>query len=314
MTKKYRVLFLSLAVVLAMSLLVVGCGGTDEPPVDTPDVADPTGDDVIMEPPAAVGEQVGFEIVGIEPGAGLMMATEEVLDVYGLEEWTLVESSSAAMAAALRRAYENQEPIIVTGWTPHWKFASFDLKYLDDPQGVYGGDEQVHTLVREGLEADEPSAFTVLDRFFWTPDDMAEVMVAIEEGSSEEQAAADWAAANQDTVNEWTEGVEEVDGNRIDLAFVAWDSEIASTNVVKYVLESIGYDVRMRQLEPAPMFQGVESGEADAMVAAWLPTTHESYMDRFGEGLVDLGPNLDGTRIGLVVPAYMDIDSIEDLR
>ena len=27
----------------------------------------------------------------------------------------------------------------------------------------------------------------------------------------------------------------------------------------------------------------------------------------------DLGANLEGAKIGLVVPAYMDIDSIEDL-
>ncbi|HWJ78070.1 MAG TPA: glycine/betaine ABC transporter, partial [Niallia sp.] len=28
----------------------------------------------------------------------------------------------------------------------------------------------------------------------------------------------------------------------------------------------------------------------------------------------DLGTNLEGTKLGLVVPSYMDIDSIEDLK
>lgn len=155
-----------------------------------------------------VGDAVDHTIVGIEPGAGLMMATEKAVETYGLSDWTLLESSSAAMAAELQSAYEAQKPIIVTGWTPHWKFAKMDLKYLEDPQNVYGGDEQIHTIVRQGLEEDQPAAYTFLDRFEWTPDDMAQVMVQIQEGAAPEEAAAEWVAANEDVVNAWIEGLE----------------------------------------------------------------------------------------------------------
>lgn len=61
------------------------------------------------------------------------------------------------------------------------------------------------------------------------------------------------------------------------------------------------------------MWAGIASGDADAMVAAWLPTTHQDYYAEFKDKLEDLGANLDGTKIGLVVPTYMNIDSIEDL-
>src|SRR5690606_29457998 len=91
-----------------------------------------------------VGEQFDYTIIGIEPGAGIMQATDKALDDYGLRgDWTVLESSSSAMAVELQKAYENQKPIIVTGWTPHWKFAKMDLKYLDDPKGSYGGTEQI---------------------------------------------------------------------------------------------------------------------------------------------------------------------------
>ncbi|MDE8731236.1 glycine betaine ABC transporter substrate-binding protein, partial [Desulfovibrio desulfuricans] len=96
-------------------------------------------------------------------------------------------------------------------------------------------------------------------------------------------------------------------------AYVAWDSEIASTNVVGNVLESIGYDVDLLQLDAGPMFAAVAEGDADGMVAAWLPGTHASYMEEYGDKLVDLGPNLEGAAIGLVVPTYVEADSIEDL-
>ncbi|WP_019007499.1 glycine betaine ABC transporter substrate-binding protein [Cohnella laeviribosi] len=148
-------------------------------------------------------EALKRQIIGIEPGAGIMMATEKALQEYGLSDYTLVESSSAAMAQELLKAYEAKQPIVVTGWTPHWMFAAMDLKYLDDPKGVYGGAEQIHTMVRKGLKEDKPDAYAFLDRFQWTPDDMAEVMIAIQDGKSPEDAAKDWVESHADKVSEW---------------------------------------------------------------------------------------------------------------
>lgn len=151
-----------------------------------------------------IGADVNYTIIGIEPGAGLMMSTEKVLDQYGLrDKWTLLESSSAAMTQQLEKAYAKKEPIIVTGWTPHWKFAKMDLKYLEDPKNVYGGDEQIHTIARKDLKTDNPEAYAFLDKFNWTPDDMAAVMVDIQEGKSPEDAAKAWVEKNQDKVDAW---------------------------------------------------------------------------------------------------------------
>lgn len=80
------------------------------------------------------------------------------------------------------------------------------------------------------------------------------------------------------------------------------------------VLEDIGYDVTLTVLEAAGMWNAVAGGSADALVAAWLPGTHEAYYEDLKEDFIDLGVNLEGAGIGLVVPAYMDIESIEDLK
>src|SRR5690606_38467435 len=63
-----------------------------------------------------------------------------------------------------------------------------------------------------------------------------------------------------------------------------------------------------------PMYVGISDGSVDAMVAAWLPGTHgELYYEPNKDKFEDLGANLEGTKLGLVVPQYMDIASIEDL-
>ncbi|MBT8508431.1 glycine/betaine ABC transporter [Methanomicrobiaceae archaeon CYW5] len=152
-----------------------------------------------------VADQFNGEIIGIEPGAGIMAATETAIEVYDLD-YTLVPSSSAAMAAELSDAYANGEWIVVTGWTPHWKFVRFDLKYLDDPEGVYGGEEYIASLARMGFEEDDPEGYAILERFSWNAEDMEEVMLAIEDGATPEEAAQAWVDDNQDRVLSWING------------------------------------------------------------------------------------------------------------
>ncbi|MEK3901070.1 MULTISPECIES: glycine betaine ABC transporter substrate-binding protein [unclassified Paenibacillus] len=156
---------------------------------------------------ADVASSLNQTIIGIEPGAGIMTATEKALEAYGLSDYTLLESSSAAMAQELQKAFDKNEPIVVTAWTPHWMFANMDLKYLDDPQNVYGGAEQIHTMARKGLQEDMPDVHKFLSQFKWTAEDMEQVMVKIQGGQSPEEAAKEWVESNEAKVNEWTAGV-----------------------------------------------------------------------------------------------------------
>lgn len=157
---------------------------------------------------ADLNAEAGATITGIEAGAGVMSATEKAIETYpNLEAWTLLPSSSGAMTVALDQAISNKEDIIVTGWAPHWKFASYDLKFLEDPEGIYGSEETINTFVRKGLEEEKPEAYKVLDAFNWTPEDIEEVMLAIHDGEDPKEAAAKWVKDNADVVDEWTAGV-----------------------------------------------------------------------------------------------------------
>jgi glycine betaine/proline transport system substrate-binding protein len=143
------------------------------------------------------------QIVGIDPGAGLMRTSEKVIKEYGLPV-KLVEGSDATMVAALKDAYERKEEIVVTAWTPHWMFARWDLKYLDDPKGVLGGEEKVYTVARKNLRAEMPELHKILTKFKLSLEDEQKVMVWNEEkGAKPAETALRWVKENPEKVKEW---------------------------------------------------------------------------------------------------------------
>ncbi len=151
-------------------------------------------------------EDFDNEIIGIDPGAGIMSATQEAMEAYNLEDYTLVEGSDATMIAVLESAIRNEQSVVVTGWTPHWKFSRWDLRYLEDPRDVYGGREQIHTVVRVGLPQEMPEVHTFLDQFYWEPEDMEELMNRNEETGEPYDNAVEWIKENPERVKQWLQG------------------------------------------------------------------------------------------------------------
>lgn len=146
------------------------------------------------------------EIIGIEPGAGVVAAAQKTQKAYpNLSDWKVTPTSSGAMTSQLGSAIKKKEPIVITGWSPHWMFQRYDLKYLKDPKGTMGSAESIGTMARKGLKKDKPEVYKVLDKFNWTSKDMEEVMLAIENGKDPKAAAKDWIEKNQDKVDSWKE-------------------------------------------------------------------------------------------------------------
>ncbi|SDJ29187.1 glycine betaine ABC transporter substrate-binding protein [Natribacillus halophilus] len=314
---------------LSLTLVAAGCGAEDdgeepgdepddngEPEEETDDEAEDE-DDGEAEAAGDYGEEVDYTITGIDGGSGVVQSTEAAIEDYGLDEWDVQTSSDAAMIQELDNAYEDEEPIFLTGWTPHWKFQEYDLEILDDPELSYGEAESLGTMAREGLEDDHPEAYQILESFEWGPADMEDVMLEIQDDVDEAEAAQNWIDENEDMVSEWTDGVDENagEGESLTLTLVAWDTEIASTNVIAQVLESVGYEVDLNQVEANYMFAAIADGDADASVAVWEPHTHADYIEDYEDDYDYLGANMDeGAQLGLTVPAYMDLESIEDLQ
>ncbi|MFF4318024.1 ABC transporter permease/substrate binding protein [Streptomyces sp. NPDC001568] len=131
-------------------------------------------------------------IIGIEPSAGAMgILKDKVLKEYGLEgEYQVVDGSTPGMLAELKRAYDKKEPVVTVLWSPHWAYSSYELTKLEDPQGVWGKGDGIHTLARKGFAADEPEIARWLRSFKLTEEQLTGLEAKIQEtGKGKEQQA-----------------------------------------------------------------------------------------------------------------------------
>ncbi|EOD01188.1 glycine betaine ABC transporter substrate-binding protein [Caldisalinibacter kiritimatiensis] len=151
----------------------------------------------------SVKDKFNGEIIGIDSGAGIMNATNKAIEEYGLD-YDLLAGSGPVMTASLKDAIDNNENIIVTGWKPHWKFARYDLKFLDDPKKVYGEVENIHTMARKGLEEDMPEVAELFRNFKLNDQQLGSLMGMIADSDEEPDVVAKkWMEENEELVNSW---------------------------------------------------------------------------------------------------------------
>jgi glycine betaine/proline transport system substrate-binding protein len=149
----------------------------------------------------SVRNKLDGAIQGIDPGAGLTRLSKTTIEEYDLD-YDLKTASGAAMTAALKRAIRNEEWIVATGWSPHWKFGAFDIRYLEDPKGTLGKIERDHVLAREGFYQDNPEVALTLSRMFLDINELQAMMYEAQQ-TSYEKAAEQWVANHPERVDYW---------------------------------------------------------------------------------------------------------------
>lgn len=149
---------------------------------------------------AAHAAELGKQITGIEPGAGLTKTTQNsVMPAYGLTDFKLVTSSTAAMLTQLKKKIQAKEPIVVTLWRPFWANQAFPVRALEDPKNAFGGSEKLHVVANKKYAADHPEVANMLANFKLTDEQYGslENMVVNDFGQGkEEEAAKAWLAKN----------------------------------------------------------------------------------------------------------------------
>jgi glycine betaine/proline transport system substrate-binding protein len=102
------------------------------------------------------------------------------------------------------------------------------------------------------------------------------------------------------------------------LVYVNWEEGVDYTHLAQAVLEEkMGYKVDITAADVAPAYVSVAQGDQDAFMETWLPVTHEEYVKRYQDDIIQLGTVYETTRLGLVVPKYVydaGVHSISDLK
>ncbi|MFG2468024.1 ABC transporter permease/substrate binding protein [Streptomyces canus] len=265
--------------------------------------------------------QFGGNITGIESSAGEMaLLKSKVLKAYGLDkEYKVVDSSTPAMLAELKRAYAQKAPVVVTLWSPHWAYNDYDLKKLKDPKGAWGSGDGIHTVARKGFAEDNPVVGQWLKGFKLDEKQLTSLEAEINKaGKGKQQAAVrTWLKQHPGLVDKLAPVQKTAAETKrpVNVAWFPWDEDIAVTYLWKNVLEKRGYRLNLKQMDVGPVYTGLASGDLDLNFDAWLPYAQKNYWDKSKDRLADLGTWYEPTSLEVAVPSYVKgVKTYEDLK
>lgn len=92
-----------------------------------------------------------------------------------------------------------------------------------------------------------------------------------------------------------------------------WAEDVAMTHVAKAILDKQGYHVIIQKASTDMIMASMNNEDTDLFMGVWLPYTHAKKLAKF-PGLTHIGTNYNNGRIGLVVPEYVPVNSIEELN
>ena len=141
----------------------------------------------------------------------------EIIENLELPFEVVQSGSEAALLTTLDTAYQNQEPLLMYFYTPHWAHAKYDLTQVELPpytdecgakpkaQRDCGYPEDVlFKAVSTMLEEKSPEVMTFLQNFELTNDQQNEMAAMVDdEGMEPDEAAEQWAQDNSDVWQAW---------------------------------------------------------------------------------------------------------------
>src|SRR5215470_4925327 len=92
-----------------------------------------------------------------------------------------------------------------------------------------------------------------------------------------------------------------------------WGSGLVTTNVVQMMLKRLGYDVELKLVDVGLAYQALASGKAEIFSSAYLPG-QQQYLNAQAGKIEIFSVSYSPVPGGLMVPAYVPANTIEDLK
>lgn len=162
---------------------------------------------------ARFADKFDRRIYGIESGAPANQTIKKMLaaKAYGLEGWTLVESSEQGMLSQVARKTRGQDWIVFLAWEPNQMNNTFHISYLDGDDTYFGprfGSASVNTVVRRGYRAACPNVSRLFAQLaFDSALEHAIIGDMVERKQSARAAALRRLQARPELLDAWLTGV-----------------------------------------------------------------------------------------------------------
>lgn len=155
-------------------------------------------------------DQFDSTFYGIEAGNVGNEIMQKAIDenVYGLGDWRVRASSVTGMLSQVAAKVPRKEWIAFLAWEPHWMNVTYDLRYLDDPEGIWGKSSSVSTLSTPAFLEQHPNVARFLSQMVvpisvqngWVHDYSLEEMPL-------EQVVTEWIDSHPELIAQWLDGV-----------------------------------------------------------------------------------------------------------
>ncbi|MFB6248009.1 MAG: glycine betaine ABC transporter substrate-binding protein [Salinibacter sp.] len=151
-------------------------------------------------------------INGIESGAAINGQIRKTIEMYNMgDQFSVTAASGPANWQALGSAIENNEPIAVAAWKPHWKWNVYDIKYVDGAHtghntDIWGQPEDIFTIVdNEFIDEFPKKVVCFLKEFEANDQQVGSLMNTFRNrgDTSKRDAARQWIQEHPDDVNQW---------------------------------------------------------------------------------------------------------------
>ncbi len=144
-------------------------------------------------------------IYALEPGTGMTLTTEEMIEAYELD-LEVMHGSMAAMMSEVDYAFSQEEPIMFLAWRPHTMMRNYDIKILDEDRGFWEYDDAFIGIAL-GFQDKSPELYNFAKNFQMSIEETEAFLVGYqEEGRDVEELAAEWIEANREDIDRWLEG------------------------------------------------------------------------------------------------------------
>ncbi|WP_170311653.1 glycine betaine ABC transporter substrate-binding protein [Vallitalea okinawensis] len=91
--------------------------------------------------------------------------TLKTLKKYELD-YTIQMVTEVQLENILSTSYEDEEWLVIAGYSPHYMLDEYDMRFLEDYKRSYGKPEEIHTVVNTTFHQSNPEVASIIDAFY----------------------------------------------------------------------------------------------------------------------------------------------------